>query len=387
MSAARRPLSHLGGPTDLRGAGPEAELLGKAWAAAQSAPADTLTHGFHSWPARMPWALARYLLKKLPATSVTDPFCGGGTVAVEARVAGIRCVGADLNPLSRLVTAAKTAVRSRAEREAFVRLVRQVAAESEARVRARRPVRVDLPAAETRWFDAHILKELGGLREEIARVPAAGDRDVLRTVFSAILVKVSRQRSDTAERLALRRLRKGLPTELFAQKALELTERWALLEARAKGPAPRLVEADVRELGGTIAPADLVLTSPPYGGTYDYAQHHARRLAWLSLDARRLRQGEIGARRHATQKGAAGRWRQELSAALAAMASLLRTGGSLVLVQGDAELGKRRVDEVDQLSRLAPGAGLRWVASASQTRPDFRGGRPRREHLIWLTRA
>jgi len=75
--------------------------------------AETLTHGFHSYPARLHPATARVLAELLAERSprnavLVDPFCGSGTTLVEARAAGLRAVGTDLNPLAVLVARAKT---------------------------------------------------------------------------------------------------------------------------------------------------------------------------------------------------------------------------------------------------------------------------------------
>lgn len=69
---------------------------------------------------------------------------------------------------------------------------------------------------------------------------------------------------------------------------------------------------------------------------------------------------------------------------LSSIASVLSPRGRVVLLVGDAEVGGRRISAAQQLDALAERAGLRVIASASQRRPDFRGGAPRREHLIVL---
>ena len=72
--------------------------------------AESLTHPFHTYPARLHPATARILVEVVDAGNRTllDPFCGSGTVLVEARVAGAHPVGVDLNPLAVLVARAKT---------------------------------------------------------------------------------------------------------------------------------------------------------------------------------------------------------------------------------------------------------------------------------------
>src|ERR1044072_4482147 len=68
--------------------------------------AETLTHPFHTYPARLHPATARVLMEFIGAGTrgpILDPFCGSGPVLVEARAAGLRAIGTDLNPLAVLI--------------------------------------------------------------------------------------------------------------------------------------------------------------------------------------------------------------------------------------------------------------------------------------------
>ena len=51
-----------------------------------------------------PAAVLRYLNDKAP--SIHDPFCGGGSIPLEAQRLGLRAVGSDLNPIAVLITKA-----------------------------------------------------------------------------------------------------------------------------------------------------------------------------------------------------------------------------------------------------------------------------------------
>ncbi|MFW5920661.1 MAG: hypothetical protein ACOCUS_02385, partial [Polyangiales bacterium] len=130
--------------------------------------------------------------------------------------------------------------------------------------------------------------------------------------------------------------------------------------------------------------ADLVITSPPYGGTYDYVAHHARRFPWLGLDPQPLERGEIGARRQLRGKQAERRWTDQLRAVLDALAAARSEGALVVLLLGDAQLGKARIEADAHLRRLTEDHALSVAAVASQRRPDWTGHHPRDEHLIAL---
>ena len=58
------------------------------------------THGFHTYPAGLHPDGAALLLTLMPEGPICDPFCGGGTVLVEAMAAGRACVGRDISPIA-----------------------------------------------------------------------------------------------------------------------------------------------------------------------------------------------------------------------------------------------------------------------------------------------
>lgn len=68
------------------------------------------THGLYRYPARFSPALVEAAVRSLsePDDVILDPFVGGGTTAVESLALGRRFVGLDINPISTLLTRAKT---------------------------------------------------------------------------------------------------------------------------------------------------------------------------------------------------------------------------------------------------------------------------------------
>ena len=382
----RRALDYTGGPTLVAGDPEVSQVLAHALDTAEL-DRDRLTHGFHTYPARMHWATAARVIEGLSprAGHVVDPFCGSGTVLIEARVAGRASTGIDLNPLAIRLSKLKSEPMPRAMLEELALLGSDLRARSEERVQARDPVRAKLPREELAWYDTHVLKEMAGLLEEIEQVEHGRLREACLLVFSSLVVKFSRQRSDTSERAVERRLRKGLVSEFFERKTYELCERLAALEAEVRGPRPRIVEGDARDVGQMVpARADLILTSPPYGGTYDYVAHHQRRFAWLGLDPRRFEDSEIGARRRGDD---AGRFEQELFDVLCACAAALKPGGLLVMLMGDARHDGRDAHADEMVAGMAEEAGLEPLALASQPRRDPHANSGRQEHLMALTPA
>ena len=395
----RSALANVGGAVTTRGDATHAAALGEAMQAAEHSPPDVATHGMHAYPARMHAAIATHVIERLtkPGARVVDPFCGSGTVLVEAMTLGRRSAGVDLNPLAIRIAEVKTTRVDAVRRERLAVTIEGLGERSEERVRTRTHTQAPLTPEDAKWYEGHTLKELAGLHAEIAALENEDDRRLLEMLFSAIVVKFSIQRAETTERVAERRIRKGLPTEFFVRRGMEWLDRWAELEVQIaeRAPAevfvPRLVQGDARKLREHVgaAPVDLVLSSPPYGGTYDYVHHHVRRYPWLGIDPTQLERNELGARRDLNQSRMHGQdpadlWDDQVVAMLKGMRKVVRPGSHIVLLVGDGQLGDERVAADRQLEGLAPRARLEVVAVASQQRPDWTGKGVRREHLVQL---
>jgi SAM-dependent methyltransferase len=359
-------------------------------------------HGFHSYPARLhPETAARLLQSFSSATGhVLDPFCGSGTVLVEGRLAGRRVTGVDANPLAIELSWLKTGGLGAEHLGELEVAARAVAEHAEAR-RARKagPTR-PYGQADRRLFSVHVLLELDGLRDGIqSLVPPGPMRRALALVLSSILTKVSLRTGDTSERLEPRRLAAGYAVRLFRRKAEELGRRLQDFCARLPPhtPVANVTVGDARNLRSVRSGSvDLVVTSPPYPGLYDYHQHHALRLRWLELDQRTLEEREMGSRRRLGGRGhraALRDWERDLGACLGELRRVLRPGARALLVLGDAVLGGRAVRGDETVARVAAARGLELRARASEERPHFHlpsasafRGRPRAEHLLLLER-
>jgi SAM-dependent methyltransferase len=381
-----------------------------------------LTHGFHSYPARMHPLTARRALAMLelpPGSTVLDPFCGSGTVMVEAVRAGFQAVGVDANPLALLVAKAKTWMVYPARRKEMVNVARRIGGLVVEEGKAARRAGYDAPAPRKPppgmsvpertellhgWFAPHVRREVELLGGFIDAEKDEELRDVLRAVFSSVLVKVSRKTSDTSGDFKEDRpLARGMAARLFAERAEELaTGLHALADEAEKGAvAPKLHHGDARRLPLGPASVTAIVTSPPYAGTYDYLDHHQLRLVMLGLDPRPLRTNEIGARRSFGLKDQANvdaglsRWERDYELALSEMARVLPAGGRALLVIGDSLAGRGKVAQAvfadDWLVDLAPRVGFEIAAAASAAR-DWLGameerafdGRKKREHLVML---
>jgi hypothetical protein len=394
-----------------------AEGLVEALRAAQDEEdesAESLTHPFHSYPAKLHPATARILADIVGQTArspqpIVDPFCGSGTTLVEIRAANMRAIGVDLNPLAVLVSRAKTWTvppkRRRELRDAGHAIAAEVLAAGKAARRSgaekaptRKPVGFDPNARNRRlaaWFAPHIRRELeliavhlDELREHDAELA-----NVLTACLSAILYKVSSRTSDTDGTWVDRNIPRGAAARHFIQR-VELL--FAGLGDFPPGSPPEIFEMDARKLGDVVpdGTAGGIITSPPYAGTYDYAEHQRLRFDFLALRHRELDAGEIGSRRSFAETNAEAErwWRKALRDVMETISRALAGGAAAAIVIGDSVTRTRAHYALDNV-REALTDQLVVEAWASQHRPMLGitekrafGDRPKAEHIILLRR-
>lgn len=391
---AKRALVNVGGAVETVG---DPELARRLAGALTLRPGErdaTLTHPFHAYPARLHPEVTRSLVAALapvPGAVVLDPFCGSGTVLVEALVAGHRAVGRDLSPLAVELASLKTAVTTADERRAIVTATKSAAARAEMLCNER--VKLPVPPGEARWFAPHTLREVAALASAI-RDGRGLARHAMRMLLSSVLVKVSLQASDSDTRLVRKPVAPWEAIRFFAYKVRELDRCLAgLAEAVPRGASVDVAVDDATSLT-TVAEGTVraIVTSPPYANTYDYAAHHARRYAWLALDAERMIAGEMGAARwFDVPEAGALRFRRELGAMCTGFARALAPGGRAAVVIADGAAGEDALRADKMLREAADGVGLAVVARASQDRKVFDADslrafskRPKREHVIVL---
>lgn len=382
--------------------------------------AASLTHPFHSYPARLHPATARVLVDVVTPSmpkglAIVDPFCGSGTVLVEGRAARLPVIGVDLNPLAVLVARAKTwSVHSRRRQElekVGLGVARKVLEAGKAARRSgaeapplRKPVGFDPNARNRRlasWFAPHVRRELELIAAEVDEVRAVDEElaDILLACLSAILYKISSRTSDTDGTWVDRAVPRGAAARNFAQRVELLVA--GLGDMQSSSPST-VFETDARALSQVVpdGSAGAIITSPPYAGTYDYAEHQRLRFDFLALRHRDLDAREIGSRRSfaSNPEAAFQAWHRALADTIDSIARALAPGALAAIVIGDsfvkAPHGKTAtpIYAIDDV-REALTDELVMEAWATQERPMLGGverrafaDRPKAEHAILLRR-
>ena len=339
------------------------------------------TQGFHTYPARLHPDAARLLLEALPGKSLGDPFCGGGTLLVEALIQGREVHGSDLNPVATLVATARTALLSSAqldELDALLKHIHRTACES-----LDHKKRIFLPSSILKykdWYKTQCFEELAALFDATRSVE--NDlKPLCQAVFSSLVVKYSLRASDTSNRVVYIARKKGAVVDAYADKSREyvqqLRELQTLVPPGTKPADIQLKDARFPEFRGV----DTIITSPPYPGTYDYLPLQQLRQAWFDLDMQE--ESEIGSRRSfKSQRNAYEGWLKATDDWMASAANALAIGGRIAVVVGEGIQAGRSLKVAKPTMNAAQRAGLRFVCSASVDRKDPATDQKKIEYIL-----
>lgn len=267
---------------------------------------EDLIHRIHPYPARFPAFITTKALKYadqhgVRVRNVADVFCGCGTTAVEAKRNGKDFWGCDINPLATLIAQVKTHRYRDRELERNYFAIRDHANDIEVTPgdRARIGSRIQY------WFDEENIYDLIRLDRVIRQHthPYSAQRKFFQCGFSAILKSTSfwLTKSIKAQR-DLEKKPRGVMEAFDEQFALM---RQANRENWFPRPSPRMRIRTRNFLGTTRHrdKADLIVTSPPYVTSYNYADIHQLSTLWLGYasDYRSLRRNMLG-NRHGVRK-------------------------------------------------------------------------------------
>lgn len=285
----------------------------------------------------------------VPGECVLDPFCGAGTTLVETLRLGRKAIGIDLNPVSCLVTRAKTLAISAKDVETV--LLRSLHCLAEYRLEhkelstvARCPRGVQLH----KWYHAETGEELCRIWAYIQNERDAAVQDLLLFCFSASLMACCAEKRswgyvcDNVKPLercyvdadSVFRDKVTSVIEAYRRRDMRRTPRAELpvqtpsvvLEGDARA---RLVELDENSI-------DLVVTSPPYFGVVDYIKAQRLTFEWFGLSIEPLRSIETGARSKRHRHTAFGQYIEELGTVVKELHRVLKRGRILALVVGES---------------------------------------------------
>lgn len=255
------------------------------------------THYLHTYPAKLLPQICHFFFAAkgwLPKNAVVlDPFCGTGTVPLEANLSGRSALYADANPLARLITRAKTLPFDLDRLNESFLAIKEGFDIAEGGLL---PWVVNID----HWYSAGAKLNLAKLRSTIQQRAPEDLADFFWATFSATARKSSR----ASPRFAVPVLDKTVSTSsrsrdvwtIFCdQFKANIARHRQLRELSDLNAVTACVGMDARRLEAAAALADgskgqlpknsvdLILTSPPYAGAQKYVRASSLSLGWLGM--------------------------------------------------------------------------------------------------------
>ena len=354
-------------------------------------------HAWHPFPAKFPPQLPKFLIERLsdPGDVVLDPMAGSGTTLVEAARLGRRAIGCDIDPLARMIAAAKlTPVDPSAALQAgraALKAAERDYLENGGELRRNLDLRFDAKTKDfvDYWFLPRHQLELLALLRRIEALAPGGTSEFLKVMFSSTIIAKSGGVS-LARDLAHTRPHRDLdktPGSTFAEFAKRLERAAASLGKSGPHGAGEgeIREATAEDTGLPGASVDLIVTSPPYANNaIDYMRAHKFSLVWLGWkisDLTNIRAQYLGhdaasraryddlpdqcettlarlAERDARKASTLRRYFGEMAAVIAEMRRVLKPDGAAAVVVGTSNLRGIDVETHRGLAAIGESAGF-----------------------------
>ena len=267
-------------------------------------------HRIHAYPAKFPAFITTKALRYAQRNGVNvdlvaDVFCGCGTTAVEALRNGKSFWGCDINPVATLIAHVKTRSYDDSGLERTFDAIKRHAQDA-------KPLLEDGIRIAERihyWFDDRAIDDLVRLHQAIdaSAPPKSRYRKFFLCAFSNILKPTSRWLTKSIKPQLDPDKSPRAVSDAFADQVTLMrkanSERVRTLTSMASEPGSHTVGAQVdirtRNFLASRLPScqpDLIVTSPPYVTSYNYADIHQLSALWLGYasDYRSLRKDMLG---------------------------------------------------------------------------------------------
>lgn len=269
-------------------------VIDESWSFKNATRTETsyLTHSYHRYPAKFIPQLAARIIRKNSQIGdlVCDPFAGSGTTLVEAIVNGRRAYGTDINPVATLIAKAKTTPIEPTKLDfetnslfnylqiAFQKeIVHSLLAGNELLFPIPNHGRIDY------WFPEKQKHDLAVVLSRIKKIEDKNIQTLLLCSFSNILkgcsiwmMKSVKPTRDWGKRPADVYQSFILQTKRMMRKNAEF---WKVLQGRKIDCT--IDNKDARNLPLKSDTVTLIVTSPPYVTSYEYADLHQLTALWL----------------------------------------------------------------------------------------------------------
>jgi DNA modification methylase len=281
----------------------------KSWSFEEASRKETsyASHGYHGYPAKfIPQLVRRCILEySNEGDLVIDPFCGSGTTIVESLIYGRKSVGTDINPVAILISKAKTTpinpeILNREKEKLFASITNNQDQKQNKLVGIKRQKQEEFNERIIYWFPkAEVRETLSLILHEINSVEDEDLRTFFLCGFSQILKTCSiwLQKSNKPTRDFNKKQQD--PIRIFRNQINSMTRGNSELYKLTLNKSikeNKVVLSDARKIPAKSNSAKMIVTSPPYVTSYEYADLHQLTALWLGYtnSLTEFREGFIG---------------------------------------------------------------------------------------------
>ena len=261
-------------------------------------------HSIHAYPAKFPAFITTKAIKKaeennIEVSTVADIFCGCGTVAFESVKNGKHFWGCDINPVATLIAEVKSKLYDDTVLDGIYNSILEIyqVCELDKSNKIYENQRIHY------WFEESQIDDLLKLRTSIYRI--TDDEKYLKfflCAFSNILKPCSRWLTKSIKPQIDPYKKTHNVIKAFAQQ-VSMMRRANLGNKSSMSGDANIVRTNFLDEEFNHPFVDLVVTSPPYVTSYEYADLHQLSTMWLDFtdDFRTFREGTIGSLHHAEE--------------------------------------------------------------------------------------
>lgn len=255
-----------------------------------------ITHGIYTYPAKFIPQLAQKLINTHSKENdiVIDPFMGSGTTVIEAIVNNRIGIGTDINEIAALLGKVKTTPISiklliKEYDNLMCNLQRKLNGDLQAEVEVING-QMNLPARVDYWFKPHIKNKLCVILNEVQAIEDPAIRELFLVVFAQILKSCSIWLQKSVKPTRDLNKKEVDPLYKFKWQANRVLKKYSdfnntlTQEVKSDIKNYRIIKnGDAKDLPCKTGKATLIVTSPPYVTSYEYADLHQLPSLWLGV--------------------------------------------------------------------------------------------------------
>ena len=359
---------------------------------------ELIMHTIHAYPAKFPAFIARKAFdyaqeEGVNVQKVADIFCGCGTVALEAKTHEKEFWGCDINPVATLIAKVKSESYKMDTVETYFKSIKG-AYQKKA---IDNKVYNDANERLKYWFTGKSYVALFRLKSAIEDVVTDSKYlDAFHCLFSSILKASSKWLTKSIKPQIDPDKEEVDVWEIFEQRYIKFLSAIEQIEQEKLSPLPIVINTENFLEAEDTPDVDLIISSPPYVTSYEYADLHQLSSLWLQYaeDYRDLRKGSIGGlynsenytiqleqlnsvgrqivtdlihiQRSTAKVRSVARYYVDIQQAIKKCASMLNPGGMALFVVGDTEYKGVKVKNSEHLIQSMTDEGFTDIKAAKR---------------------